>query len=477
MAAFLDLCRFIASAGGTTDWTYSSTVNPYISPTVAGAVNGRVYKVRAESADLTQWEVSEGIYSSAGAGSFVRTTVLYNSSGTGTLQGGAGTKINFTLAPQVWVVASKLDLLLIEEANSFTSTQKTQAQDNLGIRRVASANVTWYVATTGNDANTGFASGITGTITFTNGSANIGWTGHGRSVGDVFFPTTTGALPTNFTSGMLYYVKAVVDPNTITVAATSGGTAITAGSIGSGTHTATHISPLLTVQKGLDLACAMDMLIYSATVRVAGGTYNQALSPKPTVGGSSFQLRGDTVTPSNVILTNNAGGWGVFYVNGPYNWSIAGFRLTASGSNSGGIFGFNGAIITAGNIEWGNCGNYHIWLNNGAYMTWGGGSMAVVASGTAYFMLLQQGGKADLRGVTLSFSTNPTAYTVFVSMNDVSDALLSGMTFTNKAFVTGQSHVLSMLSGINSGGGTETGGSRYLPGNADGTKATGSQWA
>ena len=70
MAAFLDLCRFVASAGGTTDWTYSSTVSPYISPTAAGAVNSRVYKVRAESADLTQWEVSEGAYSSAGAGSF-----------------------------------------------------------------------------------------------------------------------------------------------------------------------------------------------------------------------------------------------------------------------------------------------------------------------------------------------------------------------------------------------------------------------
>ncbi|MBA7464874.1 hypothetical protein ES703_06657 [subsurface metagenome] len=131
MAAFLDLCRFVASAGGTTDWTYSSTVSPYISPAEAGAVNGRAYKLRAESADLTQWEVSEGAYSSAGAGSFARTTVLYNSSGTGTLQSGAGTKIGFTAAPQVWVVASKRDLLSIEEANGFTATQKAQARANI----------------------------------------------------------------------------------------------------------------------------------------------------------------------------------------------------------------------------------------------------------------------------------------------------------------------------------------------------------
>lgn len=145
MAAFLDLCRFLATAGGTTDWTYSSTVTPYISPSTAGAVNGRIYKVRAESADLTQWEVSEGAYSSAGAGSFARTTVLYNSSGTGTLQSGAGTKINFTVAPQVWVVASKRDLLSIEEANSFTTTQKQQAQSNIGVRKVLAASTTLYV--------------------------------------------------------------------------------------------------------------------------------------------------------------------------------------------------------------------------------------------------------------------------------------------------------------------------------------------
>jgi hypothetical protein len=133
MAAFLDLCRFIATAGGTGDWTYSSTVSPYISPANAGAANGRVYKVRAESADLTQWEVSEGTYSSAGAGSFARTTVLYNSAGTGTLQSGAGTKITFTAAPQVWVVASKRDLISIEEANNFSSGQKAQAATNIGL--------------------------------------------------------------------------------------------------------------------------------------------------------------------------------------------------------------------------------------------------------------------------------------------------------------------------------------------------------
>lgn len=85
-----------------------------------------------------------------------------------------------------------------------------------------------------------------GTVTFTNGSANVGWTGHNRQVGDPIKLFTTGALPTNFaagthglpTVGTNYFVASVVDANTITLSATVGGAAITAGSAGSGTQTA-----------------------------------------------------------------------------------------------------------------------------------------------------------------------------------------------------------------------------------------------
>src|SRR6476620_2882180 len=116
MAAFLDGCRFNPTAGGTADWTYSSAVTGYQSPSAAGVVNGRLYKYRAESADLSQWEIGEGAYNTA-TGVLARTTVLFNSSGT-------AAKINFSAAPQVAIVALKEDLISIEEANSFTAAQK-----------------------------------------------------------------------------------------------------------------------------------------------------------------------------------------------------------------------------------------------------------------------------------------------------------------------------------------------------------------
>lgn len=74
-------------------------------------------------------------------------------------------------------------------------------------------------------------------VTFTNGSANITWTSHGKSIGEMVFLTTTGTLPTNFVASTRYYIVSTPDADTITISATSGGGAITAGSAGSGTHT------------------------------------------------------------------------------------------------------------------------------------------------------------------------------------------------------------------------------------------------
>jgi len=84
------------------------------------------------------------------------------------------------------------------------------------------------------------------TVTFTNASANITWTAHGLTLNEPVKFYTTGSLPTNFTAGTagtggtFYYVQTVVDANTIKVSATPGGSAITAGSAGSGTQTAVN---------------------------------------------------------------------------------------------------------------------------------------------------------------------------------------------------------------------------------------------
>lgn len=125
MADFVNNCLFNPTAGGTTDWTVSTAVTGYMTPAAAGAVNGRTYKYRAESSDLTQWEYGEGVYTSAGT-VLARTTVFQNSSGT-------TSKINFSTVPFVGIVHGREDTLLIDAANSFTAAQKLQARDNINV--------------------------------------------------------------------------------------------------------------------------------------------------------------------------------------------------------------------------------------------------------------------------------------------------------------------------------------------------------
>ncbi len=90
--------------------------------------------------------------------------------------------------------------------------------------------MTWTVDQSGTE--TPF---IPAAATFTNGSANITITGYTAVLGDGVLFTTTGTLPTNFSPSVTYFV---VQVSPIQVSATIGGGAITAGSAGSGTHTA-----------------------------------------------------------------------------------------------------------------------------------------------------------------------------------------------------------------------------------------------
>ncbi len=78
------------------------------------------------------------------------------------------------------------------------------------------------------------------TVTFTNGSANVTST-YNTATLNIDSPvrlTTTGTLPTNFAINTTYYIKTTSATN-VTLSATRGGAAISAGSAGTGTHTMT----------------------------------------------------------------------------------------------------------------------------------------------------------------------------------------------------------------------------------------------
>lgn len=115
MSSLLDVCKFIPTAGGTTDWTYASAVGGYQSPASAGAKNAATYSYRAESSDLTQWEVGTGVWNTS-TGVLSRAAVLFNSAGT-------TAKIGFTSAPSVSIVALAEDVGGLTTSNVWTGNQ------------------------------------------------------------------------------------------------------------------------------------------------------------------------------------------------------------------------------------------------------------------------------------------------------------------------------------------------------------------
>ncbi|MGJ4945892.1 hypothetical protein ACQR1W_35385 [Bradyrhizobium sp. HKCCYLS1011] len=186
MAAFIDNCGFVPTAGGTADWTYGSTVGGYQSPSQAGAINGQTYVFRAQSADLTQWEIAAGTYASS-TGTFARTTVLYTSAGT-------TSKVNFSVPPAlVAIIAVSQDIArTLRTRTVLTSGSGTYATPTgcrtINVRMIGggAGGGNGVSGAGGSGANSTFSgTGVSMTASGGNGVPQQGGIGGGASGGDI----------------------------------------------------------------------------------------------------------------------------------------------------------------------------------------------------------------------------------------------------------------------------------------------------
>lgn len=119
---FTNVTKFSAVSAGTGSFVVSAAVTGYQAPVTATAVSGATYSYRAESADLTQWEVGTGVYTSSN-------TTLTRSP---TINSVAGTSaINFTLAPQVGLVVLTPDIVRPYYFSASLSANQTSSTSGL----------------------------------------------------------------------------------------------------------------------------------------------------------------------------------------------------------------------------------------------------------------------------------------------------------------------------------------------------------
>ncbi|ANW00700.1 hypothetical protein [Bradyrhizobium icense] len=195
-----------------------------------------------------------------------------------------------------------------------------------------------------------------GPCTFTNGSKTISCPGHGLSVNQLVFMTTGGTLPTNFSNGELYYVGASnFTADSLELATTVGGTTITAGSAGSGTHA---LTPGIYTQPYYSR-------VFKNWADWAAGFGIQYLEPYEGGYGEGGQAFDSTNSVTSVITGATNAANCVFTISTTNNQSIravqqrnalgnvatvAGMFLRLSGL-TGNFSGFNNQVVTVASVS------------------------------------------------------------------------------------------------------------------------------
>ena len=201
---YLDVCRFLATSNGTADFVPLSAVTGYQTPAQAGAVDATRYYYRAESSDLTQWEVGYGNYTVSST-TLARTTILFSSN--------SNSKVNFTAAPQVCIVAVA-ETLVPQSIGQLpgTATNDSASAGNVGEAQIAKLAVGSAVSLTNSTpaailslALTAGDWDVSGLLRFTGGSTTTM-----TIVIGIISPTSASLTDTDFGPQAIYLGGATV---------------------------------------------------------------------------------------------------------------------------------------------------------------------------------------------------------------------------------------------------------------------------
>lgn len=224
-----------------------------------------------------------------------------------------------------------------------------------------------------------------------------------------------------------------------------------------------------TIQSAVNALALLDANQQSIIIQVRSGSYNEDVFLKPILGGSpngAIILRGDTTTPSNVVINSTANC--IFALGSITNdWLVEGFKFIS------GIYGVHGhanAWIRVGKVEFGACGTAHVIADylgtvelQGAY---------TISGNSTYHAYAFCGGFILNAIVPATLTGTPAFSGSFAAAINRSYIEWNGGTFLGGS-ATGTRYLVNANSVINTAGA----GANFFPGNVAGVAGTGGIYA
>lgn len=228
-----------------------------------------------------------------------------------------------------------------------------------------------------------------------------------------------------------------------------------------------------TIQHGIDhIANGIDSGAGSVVLQVGAGTYAENVQfRRPFMGGPSASLtvRGDTTTPSNVVIAPTSGLCVLADVF--TSVSLEGFKLTSV--DSGGIR-TNGGTINVGAMDFGTVLGNHMEAFFPGSLIYLYGSYTISGGADTHYATGCFGTISSFDAITITLTGTP-AFATFASADNHGNITIyvNGPQYVGAA--TGKRYEATLNSVVQTYAGAGT-APNYFPGSIAGTTATGGQY-
>lgn len=219
-------------------------------------------------------------------------------------------------------------------------------------------------------------------------------------------------------------------------------------------HSNTSSGAFLTVQRALNAAMALDIGLYPVEIRLAPGSYAGAVLTGPPLGSGSITLRGDTANPAAVILSGAAD---VLTLTNGARLTIRDLKLQSTSGSA--LVLLSGATLEFAGLEFGACGNAHIFAEIASVNAIGAYR---ISGGAGYHALAQTRSRIKLSGAAVTLVGAPAFSGSFAFA--LSQGIVETFNCTFSGTATGQRFYAGVGGLIYTGSGNST----FLPGSTPG---------